>query len=88
MTLIISRGSVLLSRLLQTHIDLFIGAAFLSGGYVAPQPTFDYNAQTAMLKQVLGYDVFGYWEFFAADDAAALIEKNVGMIVLIPVEVR
>lgn len=29
-----------------------------------------------MLHKLLGYDILGYWEFFGADDAPALIEKH------------
>ncbi|KAF8812870.1 alpha/beta-hydrolase [Phlegmacium glaucopus] len=70
-------GCFLLSRLLNTHVDRFFGAAFLAAGYVPPQPNFDYDAQLAQLNKLVGYDVVGYWRFFADDDAPALIEKNI-----------
>ncbi|KAJ4483865.1 Alpha/Beta hydrolase protein [Lentinula aciculospora] len=70
-------GSGILSRLLDAYIDRFYGAAFLAVGYIPPQPNFDYKKHLAMLKALVGHDVFGYWEFFASDDAAALSEKNI-----------
>ncbi|KAF9461378.1 Alpha/Beta hydrolase protein [Collybia nuda] len=70
-------GCFVLSRLLNTHIDYVIGAAFLVAGYVPPQPTFNLKAQIATLKTLLGYEVIGYWEFFGANDAPALFEKNI-----------
>jgi len=70
-------GSLLLSRLLNVQVGRFKGAALLAVGYAPPHPNFDYKATNAMLKSLIGYDVFGYWEFFAADDAPALSEKNI-----------
>ncbi|KAF9461377.1 Alpha/Beta hydrolase protein [Collybia nuda] len=69
-------GCSVLSRLLNTHIDYVIGAAFLAVGYSPPQPNFDYKTQIAAMNALFGYDVFGYWEFFSAEDAVALSEKN------------
>ncbi|KAF8885233.1 Alpha/Beta hydrolase protein [Gymnopilus junonius] len=69
-------GCFLLSRLLNTHLDRVLGAAFLAVGYIPPQPNFDYNAQLATLNKLVGYDVFGYWRFFSDDDAPTLTEKH------------
>ncbi|KAF9459269.1 Alpha/Beta hydrolase protein [Collybia nuda] len=70
-------ATLLLSRLLNTHASFFIGAAFLGLGYLPPQPTFDYKTEIAALNKLFGYDVFGYWDFFAAEDAVSLTEKNI-----------
>ncbi|KAF9058455.1 Alpha/Beta hydrolase protein [Rhodocollybia butyracea] len=70
-------GSFLLSRLLNTHVHRFLGAAFLAVGYIPPQPLFDYEAQISTMVKLVGYEVFGYWEFFAADDAPKLCEDNI-----------
>ncbi|KAF8885262.1 Alpha/Beta hydrolase protein [Gymnopilus junonius] len=70
-------GSILLSRLLNTHSDRFLGAAFLAVGYVAPQADYDYDTQLAVFNKLVGYDVWGYWKFFADSSAPALIEKHI-----------
>ncbi|PPQ80396.1 hypothetical protein CVT26_008301 [Gymnopilus dilepis] len=69
-------GSVVLARLLNAHIDLFSSAAFLSVGYLTPQPNFNFDEEIAELHQLVGYDVYGYMKFFAEDDAASLTLKH------------
>ncbi|KAF9459270.1 Alpha/Beta hydrolase protein [Collybia nuda] len=69
-------GCSLLSRMLNNYINYFSGAAFLALGYLSPQPNYDYKTVIAAFNQRYGYDIFGYWDFFAADDAVSLTEKN------------
>ncbi|KXN91964.1 Bifunctional epoxide hydrolase 2 [Leucoagaricus sp. SymC.cos] len=61
-------GCFLLSRLLNTHVGRFLGAAFLAVGYVPPQPDFNYDTQLATLRELVGYDVFGYWSLLFPND--------------------
>ncbi|KAF5376027.1 hypothetical protein D9615_007725 [Tricholomella constricta] len=66
-------GSILVSRLANYHPDRFIAFAFL-GGYAPPSETkLDTCLQT---KQRVGYEVFGYWSYFAEEGAHKGIEKN------------
>jgi hypothetical protein len=41
------------------------------------QESFDAAAIAAQFKSIVGRDVFGYWEFFLAEDAASVIESHV-----------
>jgi len=34
-------------------------------------------------ERMLGYPIFGYWHFFNSDDAASLMDRNVGYCYLI-----
>ena len=71
------RGTVPLARILNTHVDRVLGAAFLSVGYLPPRPDFDFDAYVAQLHQTVGYDVFGHMKFFAEDDAATTLSDHV-----------
>lgn len=53
-----------------------LGAVLLS---VAYSPPVQFNLTVALQQSLaaLNYTSIGYWEFFAADDAAGIIEKNV-----------
>lgn len=68
-------GCVLVSRLANYHADRFIAFAFLVGSYVAPS---DATFEDALVysKQIVGYELLGYWAFFAEADAHKIIEKN------------
>jgi len=69
------RGSIFLSRLANNYADRFIAFGFLAVGYVPPSPLkfSDYLANTVKLA---GYELLGYWYFFAEDTASKLLEEN------------
>ncbi|KAG6911058.1 hypothetical protein DXG01_004572 [Tephrocybe rancida] len=71
-----SRGSGLVSRLANYFPERFSAFAFIAVGYVPPSQTkfADVLAQTT---KIAGYELFGYWNFFAAEGAPELIEKNI-----------
>ena len=62
--------------------DRFAAFGFLAIPYSPPAP-FDLAAINAMSKQVFGYDNFGYWNFFAKEEAAKIIEDHVSGLVAI-----
>ena len=64
------------SRFVLYHPDRTLGLVLVSAGYTAPS-FLDHAKMLQMSKQALGYENTGYWTFFAADDAAGLIEQNV-----------
>ena len=68
---------MLLSRLVNVHVNRFLAAAFLSVGYNTPRLNFNFDEYSKQLHQEVGYDVFGYMKFLAEDDAADLITKHV-----------
>ncbi|EMD40595.1 hypothetical protein CERSUDRAFT_121309 [Gelatoporia subvermispora B] len=69
-------GCVTASRLANYYPERFNAFAFLAFGYVAPWPDLDYERLLVDLKQTVGSDVYGYWEFFAEDGADQLIETH------------
>jgi pimeloyl-ACP methyl ester carboxylesterase len=69
-------GSVTTGRLANYYPDRFTGFAFLAVGYVAPNPHFNVDAINAMTKQMVGYELMGYWIFFSEEEAHKLIETH------------
>jgi len=70
------RGSALLSRLINIQVARILGVAFVAVGYWEPQPEFSIDAWIEMFNKLVGFEVWGYWKFFGADDALAVIEKH------------
>jgi len=68
-------GATLVSRLASYYHDdaRFLAFAFFAVSYRPPSPDFDIEAVNATSKQLLGYEVFGYWFFFAEDENAGQI---------------
>jgi len=71
-------GAFLVSRLANYYHDdaRFLAFAFFAVSYQPPSPDFDTEAVSAMSKQLLGYEVFGYWFFFAEDENASQIIQD------------
>ncbi len=67
-----NRGSFLVSRLANYYHDdaRFLAFAFFAVSY---QPDFDIKATNAKSKQLLGYEILGYWFFLAQDEHASQI---------------
>ena len=57
------------------HPERTLGLVLVSVGYTRPR-RFNLDEVLAFLKQTLGYESMGYWEFFNADDAASILESN------------
>ena len=45
--------------------------------YMAPAPDFNIDAFVELTKQFGGEELFGYWPFFADENAPRLIESHV-----------
>jgi len=69
-------GSGLCSRLANYRADRFAAFAFFALGYFPPMPDFDIDAMNAQSLEKHGYENFGYWNFFAKDEAAKVIEEH------------
>ena len=63
------------TRIILYHPERTLGLVLISVGYKPPK-RFNLDEALAFLKQMLGYESMGYWEFFNADDAANLLESN------------
>lgn len=74
-------GSYLLSRVYVYHPDRFQKLAFLSVGYAPPGFNVDIDANNAQSLKKFGYTQSGYWYFFFAHDAPALITQHVSSTV-------
>ncbi|KAI0313953.1 Alpha/Beta hydrolase protein [Amylostereum chailletii] len=71
-------GCSLLSRLSMLYPERFIAFGWVSPSFLPPVVVkFDLDAVMATMKKLLGYECFSYWQFFAREDAADVIEKNV-----------
>ena len=74
------RGCVILSRLSMFHQNRFHAFGWIGLWFMEPTTTpFDLGVTMKLVKQLLGYEGYAYWEFFNSKDAAAIIEKNVSM---------
>ncbi|KAJ7731603.1 Alpha/Beta hydrolase protein [Mycena metata] len=70
-------GCALTSGLATFHPDRFAGFAFLSFGYLKPNPNFKIAEFYKNYAAIAGYDeCFGYWEFFKTPKAAETIEAH------------
>jgi soluble epoxide hydrolase/lipid-phosphate phosphatase len=69
-------GTRAAGRFVLHHPERALGAVLISGGYNQPA-LFDLNRTLEATKQAFGYETFGHWTFFEANDAAKLIENNV-----------
>lgn len=76
---LIHRGCGLNARLANYYGEKFEAFGFFAVPYSPPLP-FDLAAINAMSKQVFGYDNFGYWNFFAKEEAAKIIEEHVSRL--------
>lgn len=76
------RGVGLCSRLANYRADRFAAFAFFALGYFPPAPDFDVSAINAHSLVKHGYENFGYWNFFAKDEAAKVIEEHVSELEL------
>ncbi|KAF8999693.1 Alpha/Beta hydrolase protein [Cyathus striatus] len=64
-------GVLIGTRLVNYHPDRVLASIFISHGCFQPDPQFSYEKLIENLR-----DVFGYWDFFASNGAAALIEEG------------
>ncbi|KAH9929177.1 Alpha/Beta hydrolase protein [Fomitopsis serialis] len=69
-------GSVLASRLASYYPERFKAYAFFAVGYSPTSADFDYEAVLALIKQFIGYETYGYWQFFCEDGADKVIEDH------------
>ncbi|KAI0073927.1 epoxide hydrolase [Panus rudis PR-1116 ss-1] len=69
-------GSLVISRLATAFPERFYAYAFFALGYEFPLATRDYQQLLAEANKTFGYDVFGYWDFFASDEGAKIYEET------------
>ncbi|PCH37515.1 alpha/beta-hydrolase [Wolfiporia cocos MD-104 SS10] len=76
-------GSTMTARLASYYPDRFSGFAFLAVGYAPTFEGFDYEAVMAQIKQALGYETYGYWQFFGEDNADQVIKAHIDSFISI-----
>ncbi|PNS17901.1 hypothetical protein CAC42_3860 [Sphaceloma murrayae] len=69
-------GAGLLSALSAFHPTRFLNYSFLAVGYMAPGRV-DTVAMNSMTKAMLGYEAFGYFEFFTESDSVSIVDGNI-----------
>ncbi|CAF3417890.1 unnamed protein product [Rotaria socialis] len=62
-------------RFVLYHPERTLGVVLFNSGY-RPPAWLDFDKMIQGTKQIFGYELFGYWEFFNSDDAAKIIEDN------------
>jgi pimeloyl-ACP methyl ester carboxylesterase len=68
-------GTQVANRFVLYHPERTLGVVLISVGY-SPPAIFDLDSVLEASKNAIGYETFGYWKFFEADDAATIIENN------------
>jgi soluble epoxide hydrolase / lipid-phosphate phosphatase len=63
------------SRFVLYHPERTLGLVLISVGY-RPPVKFDLDQALETSKKAIGYEMLGYWKFFASDDAATIMENN------------
>ncbi|KAF8999695.1 Alpha/Beta hydrolase protein [Cyathus striatus] len=66
-------GVLIGTRLVNNHLNCVQASIFVSHGCVQPDPQFNYKILIEKLNAAVGYDVYGYWDFFTSDGAAEYI---------------
>ncbi|KAK7047664.1 hypothetical protein VNI00_006432 [Paramarasmius palmivorus] len=72
-------GVLATARFVAYYPERVQALGFLTVGYLPPSPPgakFDLDAANRATTKVFGYEVVGYWEFFSAPDAGAVIDAN------------
>ncbi|KAL4990618.1 Alpha/Beta hydrolase protein [Aspergillus falconensis] len=69
-------GCSLLSRLVNYYSDRLLSCTFLSVPYSRPGDYFDLAAVNSLTRQVLGYERFGYLEFFTRPGAGDILDQH------------
>ncbi|ESK82518.1 epoxide hydrolase [Moniliophthora roreri MCA 2997] len=69
-------GSRITSRIVQYSPERVIAFGILAVSYQAPSADFDWDAVNKMTKEKVGYELLGYWGFFAEEGADKIIEDN------------
>ncbi|KAL4927077.1 alpha/beta fold hydrolase [Aspergillus undulatus] len=69
-------GCTLLSRLADYFPARLLSATFLDVPYSKPGEHFDLAVVNALTKQFLGYERFGYLEFFAREGAGDILDQH------------
>ncbi|KAL4244179.1 AB hydrolase superfamily protein [Abortiporus biennis] len=66
-------GSRAVSKLATWFPERVLAYAFFALPYTPPNPVNDYEEFLKISKEKYGYELYGYWEFFAAADAEKVI---------------
>ncbi|KAH8105366.1 epoxide hydrolase [Cristinia sonorae] len=69
-------GSAVVSRMASYFPERFLAFAYLAIPYIIPDPDLDFEKLVAMMTSILGYNPYGYWEFFNEDNAADVFAKH------------
>lgn len=70
-------GCGVLSRLADYFPQRLASCAFLTVPYARPGEQFDLQAVNAMTKQFLGFERFGYIDFFVGKESGKIIDEHV-----------
>jgi soluble epoxide hydrolase/lipid-phosphate phosphatase len=71
------RGCIITSRLVNFYPERVTAVAFLSVGYMPPDPDFEISKSLAAFKQAFGSEIIAYGIFFAEEGSDKIIESNV-----------
>lgn len=69
-------GSAMAQRLYNFHPSRVCGLIMLNVAYIPPSGHFDLDAVNKATKEAFGSGIYEYWNFFTADDAAGIMNKN------------
>ena len=73
-------GSAMAQRFYNFHPSRVSGLVMVNVPYIAPTGQFDLDAVNAVTREVFGAGIYEYWHFFTADDAPAIMHKNLDSV--------
>ena len=71
------RAVIVHTRLTIFYPKRILANVFISLGCFPPNPNWSWEETIKKYHEEVGYDVFGYWEFHAADDTPELVAMHV-----------
>ncbi|KAK2040633.1 alpha/beta-hydrolase [Colletotrichum somersetense] len=69
-------GSLFAQRLYNFYPARIRGLVMVTVACVPPSGSFHLNELNALTEKIFGYRVYDYWSFFASEDAAGIINRN------------
>ncbi|VUC36608.1 unnamed protein product [Clonostachys rosea] len=73
-------GSGLCQRFYNYHPSRVSGLVMINVAYMPPTGQFDLDEANKAMKAVFGYGLLEYWNFYTAEDAAEIMDKNLDSV--------
>lgn len=83
LTLNVTRGCFVASRLANYFSERFVAYAYFTLPFMVPDPTATLETVVEYMTKQLGYDPYGYWWFMDEDDAYKVFADHVNRLTIV-----